>query len=144
MSFGIRICFEFRISTCPQCLFVGSGQYLEANAIATVITLSLSTLHGRQVFGFYLNMTFRSGTKYLSIESNKPNPTANSPNKAKPAWGVIRPACHCEARAGRSLVISTLNGSIVCHIIVPRHVVYGLICFSIHVSYRINGGFQLF
>jgi hypothetical protein len=37
-----------------------------------------------------------------------------------------------------------LNGSIVCHIIVSHLVGYGLICFSIHVSYRINGVFQLF
>ena len=58
---------EFQISTCPQCLFVGSGQYLEANAIATVITLSLRTLHGRRVFGFCLNMNFRSGTIYVIL-----------------------------------------------------------------------------
>jgi hypothetical protein len=69
--------------------------------------------------------------KYLSAVFRKPNPTANSPTKAKPAWGVMM-----------SLVKSILKGSMVCRIIVFHLVGYGLIVYGIDVSYRIDEVFS--
>ena len=65
--------------------------------------------------------------KELSTDCNKSSPTANSPKSANPAWGVIM-----------SLVISILNGRMVCRIIVSHLIGYSLICCLINVSYRIN------
>jgi len=50
-----------------------------------------------------------------------------SPNRAKPAWGVIM-----------SIVISSLNGSMVCRFIISHLVGYGLFFVWMDVSYRIN------
>jgi hypothetical protein len=63
--------------------------------------------------------------KELSTDGNKSSPTANSPKSAtNPAWGVIR-----------SLVISILKGSMVCHIMKSHFVGYCLICCLMNVSY---------
>ena len=52
LSFDIRICFGFRISTCPPLPEMPAPKL---NAVPGV---------GRRVFGFCLNMTFRSDTIY--------------------------------------------------------------------------------
>ena len=49
-----------RISTCPLVPMGGFIAVTKSQYYAPVIILTMSMLHGRRVFGFCLNMTFRS------------------------------------------------------------------------------------